>query len=598
MKDRFPTKHYHLAILLGLALLIFIWPLGISSAGMGTMDLGQENPSAIKNDTYSISGKISDAEGKPLPNVLVQACDLSRQPVLLIRGGDGPEVLAEDRDGLAWLYRWMQAEGYVQGCNLFYATGVSSFKTREQNRQAVQENLRKVYDQLVDYYPHWQGHFDIIGHSFGGLIGRFYLESPTYTADQEYADYGIHVDNLITLGTPHGGARVPEEIYPATMFIAGEPLFTPGSPDEFLSVAQLVSSAMDIYNFTHRQPSGVRYHVLAGDFLQQEEVPFLIELVYAPYAAYPGDIAVSLRSAAQLGLNPALQFHYPDVCLLFNDDMHGYADILGLGELRSYVRPETTYQTMIKDALGSQGGDCPPLDDGIDKAGLLEPDIPFDPPLLLAKGTVDPGKTETGSFPVDWSGRAAFYLVWRGEDLDFSLTAPDGRVINPGVAGTDPRIGFGKLQGPDTGLAAYLLLAADAGEWAYQVAAREGHGPRNFALYALPQSALAEFTDRELRAGMAGLNEETHVYTLSDDQGSFLTEDNRSYQGSTDAEGFYRIAALPPGDYRVLPLGEDFTPNPRIVRLPPNAEGVDMKQAVRDRPLFARIFLPMIRTID
>ena len=74
----------------------------------------------------------------------------------------------------------------------------------------------------------------------------------------------------------------------------------------------------------------------------------------------PGeDIAVSLRSAGQLGINPLLKPLYPRVCLFVNDDMHGYSEVLGLGVLNSYVRPAATYQTIIRDLIGGQDQGCP-----------------------------------------------------------------------------------------------------------------------------------------------------------------------------------------------------------------------------------------------
>lgn len=286
------------------------------------------------------------------------SCDPAKQPVLLIPGGEATATLAEDVDGLAQLYPWLQADGYVLGCNLFWANTVSAFKTRQENRQALQALLRAAYDEVLVRDPAWQGHFHIIGHSFGGLIGRFYLESSYYTNDRAYGPTGIHVDNLITLGTPHGGTILPQEAYPGAMIIAGERLFAPGDLVEFLAVAQLHSDLMQAYNAAHRQPPDVRYHLIAGDFLLQEDVPPLVRALYAPYAEHPGDIGVSLRSATALGRNPYLQPLYPRVCVVITDDMHGYTQDFGLGDLRSYGRPSRTYEQAIRPILGKQGGDC------------------------------------------------------------------------------------------------------------------------------------------------------------------------------------------------------------------------------------------------
>lgn len=283
------------------------------------------------------------------------ACDLDKQPLVLIPGGEGTAALSEDTDGLAHLYEWLQADGYVEGCNLFFAGEVSALDTRQENRLALSALLRRSFDTFQELDPDWEGHFDIIGHSFGGLIARFYLESAVYEADQRD---GIHVDNLFTLGTPHGGARVPDEIYPGVLLIAGEPLFNTGDVQEFLAVAQLYSWTMDLYNNNHRQPGGTRYHLVAGDFMQQENVPLLVRLLYEPYAGAPGDIAVSVRSAGELAANPRLHERYPAVCLYRTTAMHGYSAEYGLGELLSYVRPSTIYEMFIRDAIGRRDAGC------------------------------------------------------------------------------------------------------------------------------------------------------------------------------------------------------------------------------------------------
>ena len=67
--------------------------------------------------------------------------------------------------------------GYVEGVTSLYATGVFLFRTpQNQNRQAIQQNLHQAYTQDGGADRNWRGHFDIIGHSYGGINARFYLE--------------------------------------------------------------------------------------------------------------------------------------------------------------------------------------------------------------------------------------------------------------------------------------------------------------------------------------------------------------------------------------------------------------------------------------
>ena len=436
----------------------------------------------------SISGRVTDGSGNGVPNVKIQACNLSKQPVLLVHGWGGPDVLAEDTMGFAQLYEWMKNDGYLEGCNLFYATGVYATNTRDQNRLAIRQNLRKAYDQLVQTNPAWRGHFDIIGHSYGGLNARFYLESDVYRNDQKYSQYGIHIDNLFTLGTPHGGAMVPQESYWGAGYIAKDHVFQLKDWEDFLSAAQLYSTAMDVYNFTHRQPDGICYRLIGGNFLEQSNVPPVIQAAYSLYSLFSGDIGVSLRSSLQL-FNPLLSLNYKRVSAVATQDMHGYINEYDLGNLSSYVRPQNTYDSYIKNYLGqcgSGGGG------GWDPAPQRSSDAtPFIAPVLLGSGELTGGQTANGSFPVDWTGQGVFYVSWQGGDLDLTLTDGTGRAITPAVALADPNIDYDKQVSADGGLSAYVFTTTPTGAWSYSLSALGAPYPITYTLYANPETALS-----------------------------------------------------------------------------------------------------------
>jgi formylglycine-generating enzyme required for sulfatase activity len=452
---------------------------------------------------YTISGWVTDSAGNPVPNVTIRAtgCDLTKQPVVLIHGWGGGDILAEDDAGLAQLHLSMQADGYVEGCNLFYATGVKATNTRDKNRQAIRDYLRSKYDQLVIGNPSWRGHFDIIGHSYGGLNARFYLESDYYQQDQGYGTYGIHVDNLFTLGSPHGGARIPEEAYPGAVSIRLKNMFWHLEWDwasvafrEFLAAAGLHDWVMLDYNQTHRQPSDTCYRLIGGDFLQQDGVPWAIRALYFPWRGYPGDIGVSLRSSRQLGINDSLSSRYPRRAYVTNEDMHGYFDYLGLGGLRSYVKPgeastASTYAESIRDNLGKPVSQCwYPAQQA--QAAAAESEAPFVPPILLGTGVLTAGQTVSDVFPVDWEGQSVFYVSWQGGDLDFSLMDAQGTAITPGVADTDPNIGYGELTGEGAGLTTYVLTQTVTGSWSYSVTALSEPYPITYTVQANADTAL------------------------------------------------------------------------------------------------------------
>jgi formylglycine-generating enzyme required for sulfatase activity len=460
-------------------------------------------------DTYLISGRVTDNTGVPAPGVTMTAipCDYNKQPILLIHGWGGSDVMAEDQIGFAQLYRWLQADGYLEGCNLFYANNVSSLNDHNQNRQAISDNLRDAYDQLVVANPYWGGHFDIIGHGYGGLNARFYLESSFYQADRRYGRHGIHVDNLFTLGSPHGGTRLPDELYPGAMAIAGGYVLS-GDFRELLSDAQLWEYAMHSYNQSHWQPASICYRLIGGDFLQQTNIPPNIRAIYSPYLSNPGDIGVSLRSAGQLGTDPQLSSRYPNVVVITSQDMHGYLppqlvplmwSQVDLGQSSSYVSPESTYMQHIRNYLGAQISECGTTAATSSREMEAVDDDSFVSPIAVARGELIgdpyPGYSLYHTLPVDWNGQSAFYASWTAiDDINgFLLEDPNGTWIGPEQAISDPNADFSILSFGHNNLATYVFTNTLPGQWTFWLLSGDpaiGPFPIYYEFSAIPDSVL------------------------------------------------------------------------------------------------------------
>jgi len=415
-------------------------------------------------------------------------CDLSKQPVLLVHSWGGPEVMANDEVGFAQLSKWMLADGYVEDCNLFYATGVKASNDRISNATAIQNNLREHYDTIKALNPGWNGHFDIIGHSYGGLNSRAYLESYLYLRDRR--EIGIHVDNLFTLGSPHGGAIVPIELFPGAILIGLGHL----NDEEWLSANDLLAGKMDRYNLSHSQPDDVCYRLIGGDFMQQPDLWWKSPVIWALYETWtdiPNDIGVSQRSSLQLGANPDLASQYGHVVTYANTDMHGYKDMLELGEVRSYVSPTLPYDEIISPNLGASMDQCHSLQSNTRSAVDAQSEELTTPPLLIASDAITGSQTATGTVLVDWDGQTAFYVTWMsGSDLDLTLGDPAGTVFTPTIAISDPNADYGKLTFSTSGLATYVFTNTLTGTWAYTLTAVSGPYPIPFDLYVNPDSPL------------------------------------------------------------------------------------------------------------
>ncbi|MCP4544403.1 MAG: PKD domain-containing protein [Chloroflexi bacterium] len=431
---------------------------------------------------------VADADGG-LIILRSTLCELNKQPVLLVHGWGDKDSLSDDTAGFAQLYKWMQADGYVEGCNLFYATGVKASNSRQENKRAIQDNLWSASLTFGMLNSDWNGHFDIIGHSYGGLNARFYLESSYYDAD--YAN-GIRIDNLFTLGTPHGGVILSQESYPMAMVIAGSHVLAPKNLNDFLSAADLHFPAMNTYNISYSPPNNVCYRLIGGNFLLQSNVPLWLQVLYSLSVPWtlPNDIGVSLRSSLQLKSPLFWLRGYRNIVTVSNTDMHSYDDRLGLSAVHSYVSPADTYNNTIAPNLGADMSECNSSQINTLSATDTQPTELTTPPLLIASDTITGGQTITGTVLVDWSGQTAFYVTWMSGDLDLTLRDPSGVTFTPGVAISDTNADYGELILGDSGLATYIFTNTLSGDWTYTVTAAGSPYPIPFDLYVIPDSPL------------------------------------------------------------------------------------------------------------
>jgi triacylglycerol lipase len=122
-----------------------------------------------------------------ISNEVVRATDFSRcaRPVLLLPG------FMSTRRGLSVLERRLRRDGYcVFSLNLGGLLGTFNTRSIEETGLLVREKVERLY-RKYDLGP-----LSIIGHSKGGLIGRYYIKR-----------LGGHerACTLVTLGTPHHG---------------------------------------------------------------------------------------------------------------------------------------------------------------------------------------------------------------------------------------------------------------------------------------------------------------------------------------------------------------------------------------------------------
>lgn len=397
----------------------------------------------------------------PSPTPTPTPCELSKQPVLFVHGWHGGAESLQEDEQLNFFIDYF-GEGYEENCNLWYAQGVSEDNRLHQNAERIQATLRQAYDYISAHNPSFDGHFDVIAHSMGGVNSRAYLESELYQDDQKYKG-GIYIDNFFTLGTPHGGAGdVPIALFYGILRLK----------EDWPSIKELLAPHMLWFNLQHSQPEGVCYRLLGGNVNVQHPYLALFWLV-------PNDLLASQSSAHAL-VYPPFSSKWPRMVQEYTPDMHGYHP--SLSSWRSYVRPRTTFDNYIKGFLGSTS--CLGS-----SAMALEVTTPITESTSFrmtpfVSGVITTGQSLTGTLAIDSDGHTGFYLVWYEGDLDFTLVAPDGTVMDTTTAEIDPNVSFLAL---DALLSTEMYVVTDtlSGTWTFTATAVSLPYPMPYAVYAV-----------------------------------------------------------------------------------------------------------------
>ena len=422
------------------------------------------------------------------------------QPLMLVTGWGGSweqDTTLSSNSQLYFFIDWLAAHGYVEGCNLFYATGTSPYLWLDENAVVIRDNLCTAYQAVKAYRPDWNGHFDILAHSYGGLRSRSYLENPgLYGTACPGTQDRVYVDNLFTLGSPHGGewGDLPLSFVIGLRAIGG---------GNWPALVEMLPPVRAWQNLFHSQPPQVSYRLLSGDArLQVLSYPPLLHVLIAPFFIHywltPNDMAVHRDSAYALWLYP---FHYPDLTLAATSDVHGQLpeDIFGPHSLRSYVNPSTTFEEEICPwIVGSQNCQNAGASQSLDLPGAAQPLTMMDviaqqrqpqqsgsgALMDIRAGTLQSGQVVTGQFAMQNPGPSQVLLSWTAGDVTWALRDPLGNPVDSGSAASDPNIDYLSF---DTGygmLASYQITDTLTGTWAYTITAADLANPSGYRLAA------------------------------------------------------------------------------------------------------------------
>lgn len=439
--------------------------------------------------THSVIIKDAPIIGKIFSEVNMNCAEATAMPpIMLVNGWGGSifdQTIAQD-ENLNHLYKNLWKHGYVENCNLFLAHGTSPAQNNIMNAAAIKQEMCIDKEYVSSNYPGWNGSFDIIAHSYGGLRSRGYLESPElYYHPCADGSTAPTVRNLITLGTPHNG-DIPTLPLSFLLFL-NSVTETKLGYSNIPAILELLPHTRVIYNYSHAQFNGIHYYLIAGDVRSQIVQPIPFGVFFPEYISTPSDMAVHLNSGISPDLLPQ---YYPRTQRIITNDVHGRNDhalLFWLNLLKSYVEPSDTFDNYIWPIINGQNyasgssinfkpnlltteNMIDHLNDTVATPNLAQQEI--------TSGFLEDTQVVTGTFEINDPTDTGLFLNWSAGSVDLLLIDPSGNFVEKDESYQRFNGGFGWV-------ASYYLQTPQLGTWTYLISGQALVEPEVYRLSAL-----------------------------------------------------------------------------------------------------------------
>jgi len=386
--------------------------VSLNEIGTGSYNGTFNNTSA--NGTYRVA--IQAEMAGYIGHTVWLSFEVTLVPVLLVHGYKG------NPDDFKYMKKWLEDDGFI-----VYTLDCAQGGVANGDIKDYAKRLSQKIDEVRD--PDQDGRYeigkvDIIAHSMGGLISRWYME--------KFAG-ASNIRNLIMLGTPNHGSELFKLAYipflgPILRILANSGQagkdMTPNSP------------FLEELGYEGR----INYHTIAGtnDRLDPKLWWFTTRILKGDDDGLVRTVSAELGGAA--------------------DHSERY---LNHDELK---KNKALYDTVIKNILtGRPVGNQAYTEIETEKTGSTTQEAP------MIWGMIFPSQEKSHEIPVSATTEATFALGWVAGDLDLSLTTPSGTLIDPSAAESDPNIIY--YDDEEITVEGYTVQNPETGIWQVNIAA-------------------------------------------------------------------------------------------------------------------------------
>jgi len=396
--------------------------------------------------------------------------DLRNRTIVFVHGWN-----SNAKTSFASLDRIMREDGYF----VFCAPLVTSFLNLSEGTSYtphIETNARKLDQLLVEYLKYTENEKAIlIAHSMGGLVSRFYIETPEL--------FKKNVDSLFTFGSPHEGIRQTFQALQLDLKLLGQDV-----------IVNFLSSESKNFNDTHKKPSGVTYYYVGGNQMLEGIFPLALEAIssiarvaatHNPATIYSryNDGVVPLHSSLGDHLSEGYRLNPKDG--IENNHLNYFID----------GRLSNAYSKCLEPVLSRSDPNPSGCGEHISWPLYLKENVTniyqFSQSKFSQIGsrTLLSGDNVTRKILVD-GGNPVFAAQWDEGLMSLALMDPSGKVIDysGGSNGKFGNVTFEKT----TGWMAYKIDNATSGEWQMIVKSQQSpsSGTR-ISIFALFDSSLS-----------------------------------------------------------------------------------------------------------